>query len=85
MISVCFQGTPFNIKVIQINVPTTNAEEAEVEWFCEDLQVLLELTHTHTHTHTHTLTHEKRCTFHHGEGNANVGRQEISGVIGKLA
>ena len=44
MISVCFQGKPFNITVIQAYAPTTNAEEAEVEWFYEDLQDLLELT-----------------------------------------
>ena len=44
MISVCFQGKPFNIKVIQAYAPTSNAEEAEVEWFFEDLQDLLELT-----------------------------------------
>ena len=44
MISVCFQGKPFNITVIQVYPPTTNAEEAEVEWFYEDLQDLLELT-----------------------------------------
>ena len=44
MISVCFQGKPFNIMVIQAYVPTSNAEEAEVKWFCEDLQDLLELT-----------------------------------------
>ena len=44
MISVCFQGKPFNITVIQVYTPTTNAEEAEVEWFYEDLQDLLELT-----------------------------------------
>ena len=44
MISVCFQGKPFNIKVIQVCAPATNAEEAEVEWFYEDLQDLLELT-----------------------------------------
>ena len=44
MISVHFQGKPFNITVIQVYVPTSNAEEAEVEWFCEDLQDLLELT-----------------------------------------
>ena len=44
MISVCFQGKPFNITVIQVYAPTTNAEEAEVEWFYEDLQDLLELT-----------------------------------------
>ena len=44
MISVHFQGKPVNIKVIQVYVPTSNAEEAEVEWFYEDLQDLLELT-----------------------------------------
>ena len=44
MISVHFQGKPFNITVIQVYAPTSNAEEAEVEWFCEDLQNLLELT-----------------------------------------
>ena len=44
MISIHFQGKPFNITVIQVNVPTSNAEEAEVEWFYEDLQDLLELT-----------------------------------------
>ena len=44
MISVRFQGTPFNITVIQVYVPTTNAEEAEVEWFYEDLHDILELT-----------------------------------------
>ena len=44
MISVCFQGKPFNIKIIQACAPKTNAEEGEVEWFFEDLQELLELT-----------------------------------------
>ena len=44
MISVRFQGKPFKITVIQVNAPTSNAEEAEVEWFCEDLQDFLELT-----------------------------------------
>ena len=44
MISVRFQGKPFNVTVIQAYAPTSNAEEAEVEWFCEDLQDLLELT-----------------------------------------
>ena len=44
MISVCFQGKPFNITVIQVNAPTSNSEEAEVEWFFENLQDLLELT-----------------------------------------
>ena len=50
-----YQGKPFNITVIQVHVPTTDAEETEVDWFCEDLQHLLELTpkekkKTHTHT-----------------------------------
>ena len=53
MISVRFQGKPFNITVIQVYAPTSNAEEAEVEWFYEDLQDLLE------------ITLEKRCPFHH--------------------
>ena len=53
MISVCFQGKPFNIKVIQAYAPTINAEEAEVEWFYDHLQDLLE------------LTHKKRCPFHY--------------------
>ena len=48
MISVSLQGKPFNITVIQVYASTTNAKEAEVEWFYEDLQDLLELTHTHT-------------------------------------
>ena len=56
MISVCFQDKPFNVTVNKVYAPATNAEEAEVEWFFEDLQDLLELTHTHTH---------KRCPFHH--------------------
>ena len=54
MISVRFQGKPFNITVIQIYAPTSNAEEAEVEWFYEDLQNLLE------------LTPAKKCPFHYG-------------------
>ena len=53
MISVRFQGKPFNITVIQVYAPTNNAEEAEVEWFYEDLQDLLE------------LTPKKRCPFHY--------------------
>ena len=52
MISVCFQGKPFNITVIQVYAPTSNTEEAEVEWFCEDLQDLLDST-------------QKRCPFHY--------------------
>ena len=53
MISIHFQGKPFNITVIQVYAPTSNAEEAEVEWFYEDLQDLLE------------LTPQKRCPFHY--------------------
>ena len=68
MISVCFQGKPFNITVIQVCVSTSNAEEAEVEWFYEDLQDLLE------------LTPAKRCPLHHRV----VGNQEILGVTGKF-
>jgi len=72
MISVCFQGKPFNITVIQVYVPTSNAEEAEVEWFYEGLQDLLE------------LTPKKDVLFIIGDWNAKVGSQEIPGVIGKL-
>ena len=50
MISVHFQGKPFSITVTQVYAPTTNAKEAEVERYYDDLQDLLELTHTHTHT-----------------------------------
>ena len=70
MISVHFQGKPFTITVIQVYAPTTNAEEAEVEQFYEDLQDLLEITHTHTHTHTH-----KDVLFNIGDWNAKVGSQ----------
>ena len=55
MISVRFQGKPFNITVIQAYAPTSNTEEAEVEWFYEDLQELLE------------LTYKKRCPLHYNE------------------
>ena len=72
MISVHFQGKSFNITVIQVYAPTSNAEEAEVEWFCEDLQDLLE------------LTPKKDVLFIRGDWNANVGNQEIPGVIGKF-
>ena len=72
MISVCFQGKPFNITVIQVYVPTSNAEEAEVEWFYEDLQDLLE------------LTAKKDVLFIIGDRNANVGSQEQPGVTGKF-
>ena len=72
MISVCFQGKPFNITVIQVYAPTSNAEEAEVEWFYEDLQDLLE------------LTPKKDVLFIIGDWNAKVGSQETPGVIGKF-
>ena len=72
MISVRFQGKPFNITVIQIYAPNSNAEEAEVEWFCEDLQDLLE------------LTPKKDVLFIIGDWNAKVGTQEIPGVTGKF-
>ena len=72
MISVHFQGKPFNITVIQVYSPTTNAEEAEVEWFYEDLQDLLE------------LTPKKDVLFIIGDWNAKVGSQEIPGVTGKF-
>ena len=70
MISVCFQGKPFNIRVIQVYGLTSNAEEAEVECFYEDLQGLLE------------LTPKKDVLFIIGDWNAKVGSLEISGVIG---
>ena len=72
MISVCFQGKPFNITVIQVYVPTSNAEEAEVKWFYEDLQDLLE------------LTPKKSVIFIIGDWNAKVGSQETLGVTGKF-
>ena len=72
MFSVCFQGKPFNITVIQAYGPTSNAEEAEVEWFYEDLQDLLE------------LTPQKDVLFIIGDWNAKVGSQETPGVTGKF-
>ena len=72
MISVHFQGKPFNITVIQEYAPTSNAEEAEVEWFYEDLQDLLE------------LTPPKYILFIIGDWNAKVGSQETPGVTGKF-
>ena len=72
MISVCLQGKPFNITVIQVYAPTSNAEEAEVEQFYEDLQDLLE------------LTPPKDVLFIIGDWNAKVGSQETPGVTGKL-
>ena len=65
MISVRFQSKPFNITVIQVYAPTSNAEEAEVKWFYEDLQDLLE------------LTLNKNDLFIIGDWNAKVGSQEI--------
>ena len=72
MISVCFQGKPFNNTVIQAYAPTSNAEEAEVEWFYEELQDLLE------------LTPPKDVLFIIGDWNAKVGSQETPGVTGKF-
>ena len=73
MISVSFQGKPFNITVIQAYAPTSNAEEAEVEQFYEDLQDLLE------------LTPKKDVLFIIRDRNAKVGSQEIRGVQANLA
>ena len=72
MISVPFQGKPFNIKVIQVYAPTSNAEEAEVERFYEDLQDLVE------------LTPPKDVLFIIRDRNTKVGSQETPGVIGKF-
>ena len=72
MISVCFQGKPFNITVIQIYAPTSNAEEPQVKRFYEDLQDLLE------------LTPKKDVLFIIGDWNAKVGSQETPGVTGKF-
>ena len=72
MISVRFQGKPFNITVIQAYTPTSNAEEAEVERFYEDLQDLLE------------LTPKNDVFFFIGDWNAKVGSQETPGVTGKF-
>ena len=72
MISVHLQGKPFSIREIQVYAPTSNAKEAEVEWFYEDLQDLLE------------LTPKKDVLFITGDWNAKVGSQEIPGATGKL-
>ena len=72
MISLCFQGKPFNITVIQDYASTSNTEEAEAEWFCEDLQDLL------------GLTPKKDVLFIIGDWNAKVGNQETPGVTGKF-
>ena len=68
MISLCFQDKPFNITIIQVYAPTSNAEEAEVKWFYEDLQDLLE------------LTPKNDILFIIRDWNAKVESQEISGV-----
>ena len=83
MISVHFQGKAFNITVIKVYASTTNAKEAEVEWFYEDLQDFLELTPTHRHTHTDTHTHKDVLFIPEG-CNAKVGSQEIPEVTGKF-
>ena len=72
MISVRFQGKQFNNTVIQVYAPTSNTEEAEVKWFYEDIQDLLE------------LTPKKDILFIIGDWNAKVGSQEITGVTGKF-
>ena len=72
MISVRFQGKPFNITVIQVYALTSNAEEAEIEWFYKDLQDFLE------------LTPKKYVLFITGDCNEKVGSQETHGVIGKF-
>ena len=72
IISVHFQGKPFSITVIQAYTPTSNTEEAEIEWFYEDLQDLLE------------LTPKKDVLFIIGNWNAKVGSQETPGVTGKF-
>ena len=72
MISVHFQGKPFNIMVIQAYASTSNAEEAEVEWFYEDLRDLLE------------LTPKKDVLLIIGDWNAKVGSQETLGATGKF-
>ena len=72
MISICFQGKPFKSKVIQVYTPTTNAEQAEVEQFYEDLQDLLE------------LMPPKDVLFFIGDWNVKIGSQEIPGITGKF-
>ena len=72
MISVRFQGKPFNITIIQVYAPTKNAEEAEDEWFYEDLQDFLD------------LKPKKDVLVIIGDWNAKVGSQETPGVTGKF-
>ena len=71
MISVHFQGKPFNITVIQVYAPTSNAEEAEVEWFSED-------------TRPFRINTQKRCPLHYRVLECKVGSQETTGVTGKF-
>ena len=72
MISVCFQGKPFSIAVIQVYALTSNTEEAEVEWFYENLQDFLE------------LIPKKDVLFITGDWNAKVGSEETPKVTGKF-
>ena len=72
MISVHFQGKPFNITLTQVYAPTSNAEEAKIEWFYEDLQDFLE------------LTPKKDVLFIIGDWNAKVGSQETPRAIGQF-
>ena len=72
MISVHFQGKPFNVRVIQVYTSTSNADEAEVEWFYGDLQDLLE------------LAPKKDVLFILADWNVKVGSQEIPGITGKF-
>ena len=72
MISVRFQGKPFNITVIQVDAPTSNGEEADTEWFYENLQDLLE------------LIPQNNVLYIIGDWNSKVGSQEIPGVTGKF-
>ena len=72
MLLVCFQSKPFSITIIQVYAPTSNAEEAEVERFYEDLQDLLE------------QTPKKEVLFIIGDQNAKIGSQEISGITGEF-
>ena len=73
MISIPFQGKPFNITVIQVYAPTSNAEETKVDWFYEDLQDLLQ------------LAPKKDVLLIIGDWNAKVGSQEAPGITGKLS
>ena len=72
MISVPFQGKPFNITVMQVYAPTTDGGEAQAEWFCEEIQHLLE------------VIPRKRYPFYHRGLECKVGSQEIPGVTGQV-